>query len=97
MKNKILLVLIFALVGSTVFSKERETINDDANLVSGWLRVQHKLILATKGVPHVAYSRHFAYTSIAVYEAMVSGDPRYRSLRGQLPGLDNLPGCIYRC
>jgi hypothetical protein len=60
-------------------------------LVSDWLKVQQRLIRATTGLPHVAYSRHFAYTSIAVYEAMVSGDIKYRSLKGQLLNLETLP------
>ncbi len=36
-------------------------------------------------------SRAYAYTSIAAYEALVPGHPAYRSLAGQLNGLDPVP------
>ena len=36
-------------------------------------------------------SRVYAYTSIAAYEVMRQGDSRYRSLAGQLPGLQSIP------
>jgi hypothetical protein len=49
-----------------------------------WMKLQQRLIRNTKGVPHVAYSRHFAYTSIAVYESIVQSDKNFISLTGQL-------------
>jgi len=43
------------------------------------------------GIPHVAYSRHFCYTAIAAYESVVRDEDGYRSLAGQLTGLNRLP------
>ena len=36
-------------------------------------------------------SRIYAYPNVAAYEALVSGYPSYRSLAGQLNGLENVP------
>lgn len=40
---------------------------------------------------NAAFSRHYAYTGIALYEAVVPGMPANRSLAGQLNGLEELP------
>jgi hypothetical protein len=56
-------------------------------VITNWLTLQQRLIRSTKGVPHVAYSRHFAYIGVAAYESVVQSDPAYQSLSGQLAGL----------
>ena len=50
-----------------------------------------RIIQNTTGVTHVAYSRHFSYTGVALYESLVNGDNKYKSLAGQLNGLTSLP------
>ena len=60
-------------------------------LLSDWISVHLKLVRTTQGVAHVAYSRHFSYTAIACYESAIIGDKKYRSLAGQLQGLNSLP------
>ena len=50
-----------------------------------------RIVRATKGISHVAYSRHFSYAAIAAYESIVASDRSYQSLTGQLVGLTNLP------
>jgi hypothetical protein len=42
-------------------------------------------------VQHIVYSRHFAHTGIALYQAVVPAANQYRSLEGQLNGLASLP------
>ncbi|HLO38260.1 MAG TPA: hypothetical protein VK173_07220, partial [Lacibacter sp.] len=42
-------------------------------------------------VGNVAYSRHYAYSGIALYEAVVPGMPAYQSIASQLNGLSGLP------
>lgn len=64
---------------------------DSGKLLADWISVHLKLVQTTKGVSHVAYSRHFAYTSIAFYESVVANSSKYRSLAGQLQGLEKLP------
>jgi hypothetical protein len=43
------------------------------------------------GIPNVAFARPYAYSGIALYEAVVHGMPAYQSLQGQLNGLTGLP------
>lgn len=65
--------------------------NDPGQLLADWIRVHRQLVRTTKGVGHVAYSRHFAYTAVAVYEAAIPGETQQRSLVGQLQDLDRIP------
>ena len=60
-------------------------------LVSDWIRLHNRIIRNTTGVTHVAYTRHFAYTGVALYESLVHGDPHYVTLAAQLNGLGTLP------
>src|SRR5882757_2984467 len=57
------------------------------DLFTSWINVHLTLVRSNKGVPHVAYSRHFAYTAIAFYESVLPGDKAHRSLAGQLQEL----------
>lgn len=59
-------------------------------LVSSWLTLQLKLALAAPGGPAAA-PRRYAYTSIALYEAMVPRLSDYQSIASQLNGLGALP------
>lgn len=45
-------------------------------------------------VGNVAYSRHYAYNGIALYEAVVPGMPAYQSIASQLNGLSGLPTSV---
>jgi hypothetical protein len=50
-----------------------------------------RLVTATSGFSPPVASRAFAYSGIALYEAIVPGIPGYRSLDGQLPGFVGVP------
>ena len=95
--KKILLALLTVPVLMTSCGKAKEvepqpvTINHSANLITDWIGMQLQVIRNTSGVTHVAYSRHFAYTGVALYEALVLGDKRYQSVASQLNGLTDLP------
>lgn len=65
--------------------------NENSDLVKDWIGLQLKLIKNTTGVTHVAYSRHFSYTGIALYESLVNGDKNYPSIAGRLNGTIVLP------
>jgi hypothetical protein len=56
-----------------------------------WMDMQVKQMRAYSGVGNVAYSRYYAYSGIALYEAVVPGMPAYRSIASQLNGLTGLP------
>ncbi len=63
----------------------------DGALVSDWVTLHLRLIRNTRGVQHIVYGRHFAYTGIALYEAVAPATAPYRSLAGRLNGLTSLP------
>ena len=63
----------------------------DAQLLEDWIGLHLQVIRNTTGVTHVAYSRHFAYAGVAVYEALVQGDHRYRSMADKVSGTLDIP------
>ena len=65
--------------------------NQKSALVRDWISLHLQVIKNTTGVTHVAYSRHFAYTGVAFYEALVGGDNQYKSVAGSLNGAIQLP------
>jgi hypothetical protein len=62
-----------------------------ATILTNWMELHSRMVRSANGIAHVAYSRHFSYTAIAAYEAIVHSNPAYRSLSGQLNGLTGLP------
>lgn len=65
------------------FSVQAKT---DSRLITDWIGLHLRVIRNTTGVTHIAYSRHFAYTGIALYESLVKGAPQYKSVAGRLNG-----------
>lgn len=55
-----------------------------------WLQTTYDLVLLENLSPPAA-ARTYAYTAIAMYEAVVAGMPRHRSLARQLQGLTTVP------
>ncbi|ULQ55891.1 vanadium-dependent haloperoxidase [Flavihumibacter rivuli] len=63
-----------------------------STVASSWMNLEVELMKAAPtAVGNAAFSRHFAYAGVALYESVVPGMPAYRSLQGQLNGLENLP------
>jgi hypothetical protein len=62
-----------------------------SDLVIKWMDMQLRLMRTATGVPGVSFTRHYAYSGIVLYEAVVQGMPAYQSLEGQLNGLAGLP------
>ncbi|HEX6849241.1 MAG TPA: hypothetical protein VF144_19785, partial [Chitinophagaceae bacterium] len=56
-----------------------------------WMNMQIELMRKTTTVGNVAFSRHYAYSGIALYESVVPGMPAYQSIASQLNGLSGLP------
>ena len=56
-----------------------------------WMNMQIALMRKTTTVGNVAFSRHYAYSGIALYESVVPGMPAYQSIASQLNGLNGLP------
>jgi hypothetical protein len=61
-------------------------VKNDSRLITDWIGLHLQVIPKTTGVTHIAYSRHFAYTGIALYESLVKAAPQYKSVAGRLNG-----------
>lgn len=60
-----------------------------------WMDMQVRQMRAYPGiVGNVAYSRHYAYSGITLYESVVPGMPAYQSIASQLNGLTGLPQTV---
>ncbi|WP_210521824.1 vanadium-dependent haloperoxidase [Hymenobacter terricola] len=89
------LLLLGGLLATACHNDETTSPSPNAPVYSGdvvtsWLTLQLKLALAAPGGP-VAAPRRYAYTSIALYEAVVPGLAGYQSIAPQLNGLAALP------
>src|SRR5687768_9510460 len=61
--------------------KQTKTFSSDVAIQ--WMDMQIKLMKQTTTVGNVAFSRHYAYSGIALYESVVPGMPAHRSLAFQ--------------
>jgi hypothetical protein len=62
-----------------------------ATVANTWMKLQVRIMATTSGIPNVAFSRHYAYSSIALYESVLPGMPSYQTLVGQLTDLPAMP------
>ena len=96
MKNYFLLIMAFTMIMLSCETTDGVITdaafkNQNSALVKDWITLHLRVIKNTTGVTHVAYSRHFAYTGIAMYESLVPGDNKYTSIAGSLNGDLALP------
>lgn len=87
----IVLTAILNACSKSPVSSRSQLDDQSSELVIDWTNVQLRLIRNTTGVTHVAYSRHFAYTGVAIYESLVNGDNKYRSIQPVLNGSIIIP------
>jgi PAP2 superfamily len=69
----------------------KQTNTYTADVVKKWINMQLRLMRITTGVANNAFTRHYAYAGIALYESVVPGMPAYQSIASQLNGLSGLP------
>lgn len=69
----------------------KQTRSYSSDVAIKWMNMQIRLMAATTGVANVAFSRPYAYSGIALYEAVVPGMPPFNSLAGKLNGLTGMP------
>jgi hypothetical protein len=62
-----------------------------ARTATAWFTLQLQLVRDTDGFTPPVASRAFAYSGVALYEAVVPGMPGYRSLAGIVHELDGVP------
>jgi|GEM_PF-3687029 len=86
------IVILASGFATTVCAQESKSEKNNSCLIlTDWMQLHCHLVRNTKGIVHVAYSRHFSYTAIAVYQSIVGSNKNYRSLQGQLNGLKEFP------
>jgi hypothetical protein len=69
--------------------KQTKTFSSDVAII--WMNKQLEMMRKTTTVGNVAFSRHYAYSGIALYESVVPGMPAHQSIAPQLNGLTGLP------
>src|SRR6266487_1436182 len=82
---------IYSVNSNSLHGHLQQTNTYSSEVVSDWIKMQVRLMRTTSGIPNNAFARHYAYTGIALYEAVVPGMPAYQSIAGQLNGLTGLP------
>ena len=98
MKNKNLFhcaVMILMLSPVLLLAEESPETNraksPESEVLSAWIDLHLKLVRSTKALSQLHIARHFTYSSIAFYEAVVHSYPKQKSLGGQLQDLPALP------
>lgn len=71
-------------------SKSQPSSEQSAQFLIDWWKALFQFVATERLSPPDA-SRMFAYISVALYESQIAGAPEYKSLEGQLNGLENLP------
>lgn len=74
--------------GDTPFPHHQQP---SSQLVEDWIDLHIGVIKNTSGISHIGYARHFAYSGLALYEAMAKGDHQYKSISGKINGSLVLP------
>lgn len=94
LKKISLLCLVITSVALLTFSVSAQSTATDTysgDIAFDWFDLQLELAQSTPGFTPPVVSRAFAYSGVALYEAVVPGMPDHQSLAGQLNGLDDLP------
>jgi PAP2 superfamily len=86
-----LLICLSACTKSNSVDAKSQLDGQSSALLIDWTDAQIRLIRNTTGVTHPAFSRHFSYTSIALYESLVHGDKKMKSIAPSLNGAPQLP------
>ena len=86
--KKILLSLGLTIISAATVTAQNKK-DPASTILTDWMDLHCQLVRKSSGITHVAYSRHFSYTAIAVYESIVKKYSSSRSLAKQLNGLTN--------
>src|SRR5437868_467847 len=78
---------ILILISGDQNKKSNTTFTSDPILLCKTVKKLNDIVLENRFPPMIA-ARNYVYASVAAYEAMVAGSKRYRSLGGQLHGLE---------
>lgn len=89
-KNKIL-VLFFSFLIFQISVAQNSIDNLNAEVATQWFDLQLKMIPTTPGFTPPVVARTLGYSGLTLYEALVHGMPKYKSLAGELQELEKLP------
>ena len=84
-----LLILTTTIVATGMAHSPSQKIT--SGILTEWMDLHCGLVRKASGISHVAYSRQFSYTAIAVYEGIVGNYSSNRSLAKQLNDLPPVP------
>ena len=91
MRKLFLSAIVTALLCGCSSKKDYEAVFKDPNLFCNTVYQLNGVVMGNNFSPIVA-SRNYLYASVAAYEVIAAGNPtKYRSLAGQLNGLQPLP------
>lgn len=92
MKNALIFLLIMAGLYCSLSSCKNKIsrLPDDSELTH-MLNDRLTYVIMQDGFTPPVASRIYAYSNIAAYQSVILGDPKYKSLNGQLRGLDSVP------
>jgi hypothetical protein len=79
--------------GGGIHGHPQQTKTFSSEVAIRWMDMQVRQMrnYPANTVGNVAFSRHYAYSGIALYEAVVPGMPSYQSIASQLNGLTGMP------
>jgi hypothetical protein len=60
-------------------------------VIDKWIILQLRLMRNATGIPNVAFSRYYAYSGVAAFEALAPGTPLGISFSGKWNELEKLP------
>ena len=87
---KLFIITVLCLITSCKNSREYEKIFSNPQLYASTVKKLSDVMVENIFSPNVA-SRNYAYSNIAAYEVVAGLDNNYRSLKGQIHGLEEVP------
>jgi hypothetical protein len=99
-KTRYLVIIVSCLLSLSGCDDEpdlhvKQTKTYSSDVAIKWLNMQVRQMREyPPTIGNVLYSRHYAYSGIALYEAVVPGMPSYQSIASQLNGLTGVPKTV---
>jgi membrane-associated phospholipid phosphatase len=86
-RSAILMSAVAALMGRAVLPSRAADVMKPEDVIIAWYKLVLELVRHTPTYSPPVASRSFAYVGVAIYEAVASGSPSFKSLAGQLNDL----------
>ncbi|MGN6530282.1 MAG: vanadium-dependent haloperoxidase [Ginsengibacter sp.] len=91
-----IILLSSSFIACNKIEQNPVTLSNDAahyssDVIDKWITMQIRLMRDATGIPNVAFSRYYAYTGIAAFEALAPGTELREITTGKWNGLTGLP------